>query len=291
MVVICSGCPTPQETATRLAQGLAERIRFIATANRGYGAACNAGARYSDTAYLVFLNDDTELHPNCLRSLYESLSEDENTLFQPTTSHEYAQRTMLGSPCDIYGAAGLGFYGNCGSGRFYVSGAALAVSKKVFDRLGGFDEKLFLYYDDVDLSWRARLMGYGISCAEVAICKHIGGASSRTMLHPVKFYLTQRNRIRVMIKNYSTRRMLPRVAIACTLIITGATFLTVSTRKVKYFIFACKTFAWNLFGLKDTLIERCEVQRKRVKGDAVLERSMSRFSMDICVFKRRITSP
>ena len=286
VVVICSGCPTPQESTTRPA----ERTRFIATANRGYGAACNAGARCSDTPYLVFLNDDTELHPDCLRSLYESLSENENTLLQPTIYHEYAQRIMLGNPCDVYGAAGLGFYGNCGAGRFYASGALLAVSKKVFDRLGGFDEKLFLYYDDVDLSWRARLMGYRVSCVEGAICKHTGGTSSTNMLHPVKFYLTQRNRIRVMIKNYSARRILHRGLIACTLIVTGATFLTVSTRKVRYLTFACKTFAWNLWGLKDTLIERYKVQRKRLHDDAVIERSMSRFSMDLCVFKRRIIS-
>jgi len=288
VIVVCNGYVAPEQPADLVGGRLAKRVRFIVTANRGYGDACNIGARCSRAAYLVFLNDDTELHPDCLQSLYESLSRDENTLFQPSTFHEYTHRMMQANPCDIYGAAGLGFYGNCGSGKFYASGASFAVTKKVFDSLRGFDEKLFLYYDDVDLSWRARLMGYRISCSESAICKHIGGASSTTMPHPFKFYLTQRNRIRIMIKNYSTRRLLPRVAIACTMIITGAAFLTISTRKVKYVISACRTFTWNLMELKDTLVERHRTQRKRVQDDAVIERSMSRFSMDLCVFKRHI---
>jgi hypothetical protein len=288
VVVVCSGCTAPEKPGSLVAGRLAKRTRFIATPNRGYGAACNVGARYSGAAYLVFLNDDTELHPSCLQSLYESLSTDENNIVQPLIFHEYTHRVMRGNPCDIYGAAGLWFYGNCGKGEFYASGASLAVSKRIFDRLGGFDEKLFLYHDDVDLSWRARLMAYGISCIESAICNHTGGVSSGKMPHVLKFYFTQRNRIRVIVKNYSTRRMLTRVPIACIIILTGGMFLTLTARKVQYVTSACKTFAWNLLELKSTLIERYRIQGKRVQDDEVIERSMSRFSMDLCVLKRRI---
>jgi GT2 family glycosyltransferase len=288
VIVVCSGCTAPERPGSLVAGRLAKRTRFIATTNRGYGAACNVGAHSSEAAYLVFLNDDTQLHPDCLRSLYDSLSKDENSVLQPLIFHEYTRRAMRGNPCDIYGAAGLWFYGNCGKGEFYVSGASLAVSKRIFDLLGGFDERLFLYHDDLDLSWRARLMAYGISCVESAICKHTGGASSRKMPHALKFYLTQRNRIRVMIKNYSTRRMLTRVGVACLMIIAGGTFLTITTRKAQYVILACKTFAWNLLQLKGTLVERHRVQRKRVQNDEVVERSMSRFSMDLCVLKRHL---
>jgi hypothetical protein len=288
VIVVCSGCAAPEKPDSFLAGDLAKRTRFVATTNRGYGAACNLGARSSDAAYLVFLNDDTQLHPDCLQSLYNSLSRDESNILQPLIFHEYTRRVMRGNPCDIYGAAGLWFYGNCGEGEFYVSGASLALSKSIFERLGGFDEKLFLYHDDVDLSWRARLMGYGIACVEAAICKHSGGASSGKIPHATKFYLTQRNRIRVIIKNYSTRRMLTRGAITCIMIIAGGTFLTITARKVQYVTSACKAFAWNLLELKSTLTERYRIQGKRVQDDEVIERTMSRFSMDLCVLKRRI---
>jgi len=288
VTVIYSGCTAPDHLASPT-KGHLGQTRLITAANRGYGAACNIGARYVYSAtYLVFLNDDTELHPDCLRSLYTSLTKDGNSIFQPLLFHEYARRLMRGNPCDIYGAAGLGFYGNCGSGRFYVSGASIAMSKKIFDSLRGFDEELFLYHDDVDLSWRARLMGYGISCSESALCLHTGASSSKTIPHEVKFYLTQRNRIRVMIKNYSTRRMLLRVTVACTMILAGAIFFTISARRISYVTSTCRAFMWNLLELKGTLMERYRVQRSRIQDDAAVERSMSKFSMDLCVLKKHI---
>ena len=57
---------------------------------------------------------------------------------------------MKGNPCDVYGAAGIGFYRGCGTGKFFASGTCLALGKDVCESLGGFDEKLFLYHDNVD---------------------------------------------------------------------------------------------------------------------------------------------
>jgi GT2 family glycosyltransferase len=289
VIVVCCGCAVPENPEGLVGGELAERTKFIATPNRGYGAACNLGARSSTAGFLLFLNDDTQLHSNCIRSLHEAISKDESRVYQPLIFHEYANRVLRGNPCDIYGAAGLGFYGNCGEGEFYASGASLATSRKLFERLGGFDEELFLYHDDLDLSWRARLLGYGVSCVDPATCKHAGGASSRTMPHALKFYFTQRNRIRVMIKNYSTRRALTRVAIACIMVIMGGTFLALTRHRAQYIVSAFKAFGWNLFELQTTLMERHRVQGKRVGDDRVIERSMSRISMDLCVLKQYVS--
>jgi GT2 family glycosyltransferase len=289
VIVICSGTNVPDRLDQLVGEGLMNRTKFVATTNRGYGAACNLGAHMSDAAFLVFLNDDTSLHADFLKALHASLSKDPNSIFQSLIFHEYAHRVMRGNPCDIYGAAGLGFYGNCGNGEFYASGASLAISKNVFDRLGEFDEKLFLYYEDVDLCWRARLMGYGVSVVESAVCHHAGGASSGGIPHATKFYLTQRNRIRVMIKNYSTRKMLIRLPIACSLIITGGMFLGIKARRAQYFVSIFKGFAWNLFSLQSALIERHRTQVKRVQDEEEIEKAMSTYSMDICVLKRHVT--
>jgi len=289
VIVICSGTNVPDRLDQLVGEGLMNRTKFVATTNRGYGAACNLGAHMSDAAFLVFLNDDTSLHADFLKALHASLSKDPNSIFQSLIFHEYAHRVMRGNPCDIYGAAGLGFYGNCGNGEFYASGASLAISKNVFDRLGEFDEKLFLYYEDVDLCWRARLMGYGVSVVESAVCHHAGGASSGTMPHATKFYLTQRNRIRVMIKNYSTQRILTRLPIACSLIITGGIFLALKAGRTQYIISVFKAFAWNLLVLQSSLIKRRGIQGKRVQGEREIEKPMSTYSMDICVLKRHVT--
>jgi GT2 family glycosyltransferase len=240
----------------------------------------------SNAPFLIFLNDDTTLAPDYVKGLREALSKDENSIYQSLIFHEYAQRVLRGNPCDIYGAAGVGFYRNCGVGEFYASGASFAISRKLFDLLGGFDEKLFLYHEDVDLCWRARLMGYGVSVVESAICHHAGGGSSGTLPHATKFHLTQRNRIRALLKNYSTRRMLTRVPIACSLILAGGIFLALRARNVLYFISVSKAFAWNLSALQNTLVERHRIQHERVAEDPEIQRVMNRHSMDICVLKQ-----
>jgi GT2 family glycosyltransferase len=98
VIVVCSGSDVPEKLEPLVAGELASRTRFIAVTNRGYGAACNKGTRLSSAPLLIFLNDDTTLHPDCLKWLYESLSKDESSIFQPLIFHEYAHRVMRGNP-------------------------------------------------------------------------------------------------------------------------------------------------------------------------------------------------
>jgi GT2 family glycosyltransferase len=286
VVIVANGVRIKQADLN-LSSGLENKTRVIVSEmNRGYGAACNMGARASDAPFLLFLNDDTFLQPDCLAELHKSLHASEKTIFQPIIHHRYAHQTRAGNPCDIFGAAGLGFYGTCGTGEFYASGASMAVSRTVYNSLGGFDEKLFLYYDDVDLCWRARLLGFDVSAARTVLCFHSGGGSSAAVPHAIKFYLTQRNRIRVLIKNYSARRICIRLPVACSLVVAGSLFLAIRTRVIRYVILGVRLFAWNLRTLPSTLIERYRIQRRRVQDDTRVEKSMSRHSMDICVLKK-----
>jgi GT2 family glycosyltransferase len=288
ILIVCNGRRV-DEHDLNLGSGFERRTRLIVSeSNRGYGAACNMGAHATDASYLLFLNDDTFLRDDCLEEIYKSLCSSENTLFQPMIRHEYARQTRAGNPCDIFGAAGLGFYGNCGTGEFFASGACLAVSKTTYDYLGGFDEKFFLYYDDVDLSWRARLVGFNVSATTNTLCFHSGGKSSIAMPHEIKFYLTQRNRIRVFIKNYSMQRIFTRLLVVVCLILGGAFFFAIRNRRVRYVECCLRAFGWNLKMLPNTLVERSLVQGRRVRNDLLIVKSMSQQSIDICVLKRAI---
>lgn len=290
IVVVANGIKI-HEANLILSQNLRPRTRLIVSKeNRGYGAACNLGARATNTPFLLFLNDDTFLQNDCVAELYKSLCEEKDMIFQPMIHHEYAKQTRTGNPCDLFGAAGLGFYGNCGTGEFYASGAALAVSRNVYDSLGGFDETLFLYYDDVDLSWRARLFGIRVSAARTAFCFHSGGTSSTGMPHTEKFYLTQRNRIRVLIKDYSLRRIVSRVPVAVCLILAGAFFFAIRARSGRYLRSTLKALVWNMIALRSTLAQRYRIQRARIVSDSEIEKAMCKESMDLCVFKRHLAS-
>src|ERR1700688_1212024 len=51
----------------------------------------------------------------------------------------------------------------------WASGCCLLVPARIFDSIGGFDENIFLYFEDVDLSWRARAAGYAVKHAPRAL--------------------------------------------------------------------------------------------------------------------------
>ena len=60
---------------------------------------------------------------------------------------------------------------------FGVCGAACLMPKRVFDELGGFDEDFFVSHEDVDLSYRARLLGYRCRYVADAVVRHHGSAT------------------------------------------------------------------------------------------------------------------
>ena len=270
---------------------LAQKTRLVFTGfNRGYGGACNLGAKAANGSVLLFLNDDTFLQPECLAQIQSLLSREGPCIAQPFIFHEYSSVWKRGNPCDVYGAAGIGFYDGCGAGQFYASGAAFAIGKKVFDSLGGFDEMLFLYHDDLDLCWRARLRGINVLSAPRAKCVHAGGQSSKLMPPATKFYFTQRNRIRVLIKNYTGRRLITRLPATISLVIAGSLFLSLTSRSASYVRSALKAIVWNLTILRSTLKVRFWIQSTRVRDDAAIEKAMSKYSKDLCVLRQHILS-
>lgn len=87
----------------------------------------------------------------------------------------------------------------------------------MLDEIGLFDEDFFMWYEDVDLSFRARLAGYECVYVPTAVIYHVGGgtASPATNLH---LYYCSRNQVLVMIKNLPgplRLRYFTRMAVVC----------------------------------------------------------------------------
>lgn len=72
----------------------------------------------------------------------------------------------------------------------WVGGMFMLFHREVFDQLGGFDERYFLYYEDVDLCARLRLRGYEVALCPDAKAIHHAHRSSHTSLKFMKWHLT-----------------------------------------------------------------------------------------------------
>jgi GT2 family glycosyltransferase len=84
-----------------------------------------------------------------------------------------------------------------------ISGAAFAVSKRLFDLLGGFDGSFFLYVEDNDLSWRAQLAGYDCQCVPRSVVYH----EYRPQFGPSKYFYLERNRYLMLLKSFRGRTL------------------------------------------------------------------------------------
>lgn len=71
-----------------------------------------------------------------------------------------------------------------------ISGAAFAMRKEVFQRLGGFETSFFMYYEDTDLSLRIRRLGLSCFVLPVSVVFH----AFKESFHPQKIYFLERNR-------------------------------------------------------------------------------------------------
>jgi len=167
--------------------------------NRGYGAACNRGARETSGDYLLFLNSDAFVRTGAIAALAAALDRDPRAaaagprLLDPDgTLQKSIQR--LPTPwrifCESSGLAALTggrgiFRGHTKTREDYsrarrvaaVKGAALAVRRRAFEEIGGFDESFFLYAEETDLLARMSARGHRILFEPRAEVVHAGGAS------------------------------------------------------------------------------------------------------------------
>jgi N-acetylglucosaminyl-diphospho-decaprenol L-rhamnosyltransferase len=151
---------SPRRSLERVILDLLGRGTYAWTgANRGFGATHNLGMRDAFSAgadgYLC-LNPDTVLHPLCLRELWTAASLPDAGLVDARTFPEEHQKPYDPETGDTP----------------WCTGTALLVRPAAFAATGGFDEALFMYGEDVDLSWRVRAARLCVRTAPGALVHH-----------------------------------------------------------------------------------------------------------------------
>jgi len=187
------------------------RVRAVSAGrNGGFGAGANSGARLATGTRLVFLNPDTEVETGWLDPLLETLEgRPEAGLVTPTILLKGSGERVNACGNDVH-LTGLAFCAGLNRAApptsaqpravAAVSGAAFAVRREVWEQLGGFDERFFMYLEDTDLSLRARRLGYTILHVPASRVWH----DYRVSVSATKLYHLERNRLLMLRKNFAS---------------------------------------------------------------------------------------
>lgn len=220
MAIVISDHPSPlgnlhafldEKVSVLKEKGFTDIEVYKSEENRGYSgghtyALEHFSARY-EPAYIYLLNEDTKLTPDFLVNIVRYADIHPNTALVQS-------RIMLGNEPEKMNSIGnamhfLGFGYTIGHRkdydaymsedallegipRFYLSGAGLLVRMSALKEMGGlFDPSYFMYHEDLDLAWRARLRGYDIACDYQSVVYHYYEFSRSIK----KFYWMERNRL------------------------------------------------------------------------------------------------
>lgn len=182
---------------------------YLARQNLGFAGGNNAGARLAHGAILAFLNNDTVPAPDWLACLHKAFVDRPDYSLITSRILFLHDPSTVDSAGDGYLRAGGAFkhgYGAAASLQqgsrevFGACGAAFAIHRDLFLQLGGFDESFFMVYEDVDLSYRARLMGHRCWYAAEATVLHAGSGTLGVASADAVFY-GQRNLEWTWLKN------------------------------------------------------------------------------------------
>jgi GT2 family glycosyltransferase len=239
-------------------------------ANVGYAAGCNLGAERARGEILLFLNPDTVVRPGAVSELARTVTE-------PEVGAAMGRLLLLSDPetLNSRGAvihiAGLGWSSGLGEPAgtvtepreiTYANGSVLAMRRELFEQLGGFTEELFLYHEDLELGWRARMRGRRIVLNPSADVLH----DYEHERNPEKYYFMERNRLVFVSSAYSARLLL---LLAPVLLLAEAGLTLVSIREGW---FRAKVRGWRWVGANAGWIRghRRRLQAERTVPDREL---------------------
>lgn len=184
--------------AVAVATGTCSDVRLVLSpVNLGFGGGANLGAAHCAGDLLVFLNPDTVPEPGCMEALATHLSEHGGVVGPqvrngPDRVPEYGcrvDRMLLPRLMEQPGEP------------LYVMGCCLAATRSCFDTVGGFDDRYFLFQEDVELCWQALRRGLSVEVLPSATVLHAGGAAAAGGYHRNGLIETTSSRILLRERN------------------------------------------------------------------------------------------
>jgi len=236
--------------------------------NLGFVGGNNVGAKLCSGEVIIFLNNDTIVDPHWLdepAKLFENpkigiVQSNLRLLSDPRIPDSIGHSiSAIGLPIENY------FFMDEPEKPvpiFGGKGAALFVRRDLFEKLGGFDEDYFFYFEETDLCWRARLLGYEVYFSPNSIVLHKG---SGTFKNGRLLYHRQKNTIASMIKCYEAGNLLKYLPLRLAFEFAGIIYLLLMDPSLA--VGNVKALLWLIKNMSKLVKKRREVQKGRITED------------------------
>jgi GT2 family glycosyltransferase len=213
VIVVDNGSAVDPTAEVRRLLPLAQVIRN--DTNIGFAAGNNQGAAAATGAYVIFLNDDTRVHPDWLRELVDTARR------RGAAAVASYILDWSGTTVDFVDGAlnfqGKGFQLEYGTPvdrlapvekpLLFACGCAMLVDRAVLADVGGWDEGAFAYYEDVELGWRLHVLGHEVWLSPRAIVYHKHHGTSGRWPEPPRQRLYERNSLRALYRLLETESL------------------------------------------------------------------------------------
>ncbi len=265
--------------------------------NRGTAGVSNFSVSQITEPYVVLASNDMFFDKNCIKELYKTITKNKKIGICTSVllKHEKFPSDNLyhvdnaGFDVDIFGFISPKYRDEPQKNlpkkafeTFATCGGCFIIKREIYQKLGGFDNSFWSLSDDVDLCWRTRLLGYKIYANPNSFLLHHMSAILKKEKQGKTRYLSERNNLTMILKNYSFLSLLFIMPLYFIIELMEIIFHFISKKSYlsKSVIMAIID---NIKKIKETLIKRKEIQSTRVVSDLkifkLLRKSSIKFSL------------
>ncbi|WP_456826053.1 glycosyltransferase [Cellulomonas sp. P5_E12] len=200
----------------RIRRAVPEAVVVVSETNLGFAGGCNLAVKKSTGEYVVFINNDARPDSAFLSEAIPVLrrSSDVGAVATKVLDWEGNSIDFAGAGMSWYGQAfkkGVGGPAESGPDHetdvLFGTGSSLIMRAEVFEKVGGFDESYFMFFEDVDLGWRLWLLGYRVRYVPTSISFHRHHASMSSIGSWREKFLLERNALYTIYKNYDDENL------------------------------------------------------------------------------------
>lgn len=258
------------DSSTKFIEKNYPKVRLIKNKfNLGYAGGNNVGIKNAKGKYIVILNNDTIADREWLKELVMTAKSNKKIGIvggkvyysdHPNKIQSIGGRLREWDNFILFGSRigknqeDIGQYEKWGE-IDYAIGCAFLIKKEVLNKIGLFDEKYFIYNEEIELSYRAKKAGYKIVYAPKAKIWHHGSAVVRGETYK-KVYFTQRNKIRFILKNFELYLIIWNIFSQSIHFSLKIMFSLVKKNFINTTKGIFDAIKWNLINLKDTIKAR-----------------------------------